>query len=70
LKNLALSLANKWDTHANPLWDGVHIKLWSRSTLGSLLTETGFENLQFRGAGRLPGLWMTMVMSGDKPVTK
>ena len=32
-----------------------------------LLVETGFTNIQFRGAGRLPWLWMTMVMSGDKP---
>ncbi len=66
LKNLALSLAGYWDQHANPLWDGGHIKLWSRQTLGQLLTETGFTQLQFRGAGRLPGLWMTMVMSGDR----
>lgn len=67
LKNLVLALLGKWDAHANPLWDGGHIKLWSRATLSRLLTETGFVNLQFRGAGRLPGLWMTMVMSGDKP---
>lgn len=67
LKNLALSIAGKWDAHANPLWDGGHIKLWSRASLSSLLTETGFRNIQFRGAGRFPGLWMTMVMSGDKP---
>ena len=66
-KNLLLALANKWDAHANPLWDGGHIKLWSRKTLARLLTETGFVNLQFRGAGRLPFLWMTMVMAGDKP---
>jgi 2-polyprenyl-3-methyl-5-hydroxy-6-metoxy-1,4-benzoquinol methylase len=67
LKNLVLSLAGKWDSHANPLWDGGHIKFWSRKTLMRLLTETGFDNLQFHGAGRLPCLWMTMVMSGDKP---
>ena len=67
LKNLALAVANKWDFHANPLWDGGHIKLWSRHTLATLLRETGFENLQFRGAGRLPFVWMTMVMSGDRP---
>jgi 2-polyprenyl-3-methyl-5-hydroxy-6-metoxy-1,4-benzoquinol methylase len=66
-KNLVLAMLNKWDDHASPLWDGGHIKLWSRKTLSSLLTETGFVNLQFRGAGRVPGLWMTMVMSGDKP---
>jgi hypothetical protein len=62
-----LALANRWDAHANPLWDGGHIKLWSRKTLARLLTETGFVNVQFRGAGRLPFLWMTMVMAGDKP---
>ncbi len=67
LKNLALSVKGHWDFHANPLWDGGHIKLWSRNTLGRLLTETGFVNIQFRGAGRLPWLWMTMVMSGDRP---
>ena len=66
-KNILLALANRWDAHANPLWDGGHIKLWSRKTLARLLTETGFVNLQFRGAGRLPFLWMTMVMAGDKP---
>ena len=64
---LALAVAGKWDAHANPLWDGGHIKLWSRRTLSLLLEETGFQNLQFRGAGRAPLLWMTMVMSGDKP---
>lgn len=67
MKNLVLALAGKWDAHANPLWDGGHIKLWSRRTLGRLLGESGFANLQFRGAGRMPGLWMTMVMSGDRP---
>ena len=67
LKNLVLSLADKWDSHANPLWDGGHIKLWSRKTLMGLLTEAGFTNLRFHGAGRLPYLWMTMVISGDKP---
>ena len=66
-KNLMLAAVNKWDSHANPLFDGGHIKLWSRRTLSALLTETGFLNLQFLGAGRLPWLWMTMLMSGDKP---
>jgi 2-polyprenyl-6-hydroxyphenyl methylase/3-demethylubiquinone-9 3-methyltransferase len=66
-KNLALAVLNKWDAHANPLWDGGHIKLWSPKTLSALLTEAGFVNLQFRGVGRVPGLWMTMVMSADKP---
>jgi 2-polyprenyl-3-methyl-5-hydroxy-6-metoxy-1,4-benzoquinol methylase len=66
-KNLLISLLGKWDTHANPLWDGGHIKLWSKRTLSRLLTEVGFQNLQFRGAGRFPGFWMTMVAKAEKP---
>ena len=69
LKNLAISLAGKWDSHANPLWDCGHIKLWSRATLTRLLAEAGFNRIQFRGAGRAPYLWMTMVMSGERPIT-
>lgn len=68
-KNLVLSLLGKWDAHANPLWDGGHIKLWSRNTLTQLMTEAGFQNIRFQGAGRFPYLWMTMVMSGDKSAT-
>ena len=33
LKNLVLALSNKWDSHLTPLWDGGHIKMWSRKTL-------------------------------------
>lgn len=68
-KNLLLSLAGKWDTHANPLWDGGHIKLWSRRTLTQLLVETGFTHPVFRGAGRLPGLWMTMAIAAQRPAS-
>lgn len=67
LKNLAISVLGRWDTHADPLWDGGHIKLWSKATLGRLLQEAGFVNLRFRGAGRVPWLWKTMVVSADKP---
>lgn len=42
----------------------------ARKTLTRLLEETGFENIQFRGAGRLPYLWMTMVLSADKPTPR
>jgi 2-polyprenyl-6-hydroxyphenyl methylase/3-demethylubiquinone-9 3-methyltransferase len=70
LRNLALALCNKFDFYANPLWDGRHIKLWRRKTLSQLLTETGFENLRFRGVGRVPYLWMSMIMCGDKPMVR
>jgi 2-polyprenyl-3-methyl-5-hydroxy-6-metoxy-1,4-benzoquinol methylase len=65
-KNLTLSLLNKWDRHANPLWDGGHIKLWSRKTLTLLLKEAGFSDFRFQGVGRAPWLWMTMIVSATK----
>ena len=67
LKNLALSVANKWDFHHNPLWDGGHVKFWSRNTLSTLLSEMGFVDIKFSGFGRVPYMWMGMVMSGRKP---
>lgn len=70
LKNLCISLAGSWDTHANPLWDGGHIKLWSKKTLYALLQEVGFQELCFEGAGRVPYLWMTMIVRGRKPANK
>ena len=67
LKNLAVAVLGKFDQHASPLWDGGHIKLWSYNTLSTLLKEVGFVNIQFRGAGRVPYLWKSMLMSGDRP---
>ena len=66
LENLLLAATNRTIAHASPLWDGGHIKLWDRATLSQLLTEAGFIDLQFRGAGRVPYLWMSMLMAGDK----
>jgi len=66
-KNLLLSLFGKWDTHADPLWDGGHIKLWSFRTLSALLKGAGFTALRWCGAGRIPGFWMTMVVKAKKP---
>lgn len=62
LKNLLLALAGKWDQHADPLWDGGHIKLWSKKTLSSLLEEQGFIITAFVGCGRFPYLWKSMVV--------
>ena len=67
LKNLSIALFGAFDAHVSPLSDGGHIKFWSRHTLSTLLHEFGFCNLQFRGAGRLPLLWKSMIMAGDRP---
>ena len=63
-----LALTGKLDAHFTALWDGGHIKFWIRSSLSQLLTEAGFEQLVFRGAGRLPWLWKSMVCSVRRPL--
>jgi len=65
LKNLTLSLLNKWDTHMSPTWHGGHIKLWSRDTLSSLLEQKGFTVTNFIGCGRMPYFWKSMIIKGQ-----
>jgi len=62
LKNLLLSIFNKWDDHHGPLWDGGHIKFWSRATLSKLLENNGFEVVSFSGLGRFPWVWKSMML--------
>jgi SAM-dependent methyltransferase len=47
LRNLLLSLTNRWDHHHNPLWDGGHIKFFSKTTLHRLWSEAGFGDFQW-----------------------
>lgn len=65
LKNFAISIVNKWDYHWGPLWEGGHIKFWSEQTMTRLLSEAGFENIEFKGAGRLPYLWRHIVCRAE-----
>jgi 2-polyprenyl-6-hydroxyphenyl methylase/3-demethylubiquinone-9 3-methyltransferase len=66
LKNLVIALAGAMDRHFSVLWNGGHIKFWSYKTLKSLLSEAGFYDFKFYGAGRLPLLWKAMVVSARK----
>ena len=63
LKNLVLSLINAWDTHFTVLWDGGHIKFWSVNTLTELLNEFSFKIVDFKGCGRAPFLWKSMLIN-------
>lgn len=66
-KNLALAIAGSMDRHFTALWDGGHIKFWSYKTLKTLLSDIGFYDFTFYGAGRLPLLWKSMIVSARKP---
>ena len=67
LKNLVLSLLNKWDQHHTPFWLHGHIKFWSRQTLTRLFEDEQFKFVSFQGLGRLPWLWMTMLLEFKNP---
>lgn len=62
LKNLLLSILNKWDNHLEPKRVGGHIKFWSVVTLGSLLNNAGFKVIDFKGCGRIPYFWKSMII--------
>jgi 2-polyprenyl-3-methyl-5-hydroxy-6-metoxy-1,4-benzoquinol methylase len=61
-KNLLLSILDLWDLHLGPRWHGGHIKFWSRSTLSQLLKDNGFTVTAFKGCGRIPYVWKSMII--------
>lgn len=68
IKNLALAISGKLDSHFTVLWDYGHIKFWSKRTLCRLLEEVGFVVRRFHGAGRIPYLWKSMIVVAQKPL--
>jgi 2-polyprenyl-3-methyl-5-hydroxy-6-metoxy-1,4-benzoquinol methylase len=69
LKNLALSIFDKWDHHHTAHWEGGHIKFWSIKTLSELLEANGFKVIRATGVGRIPYLWKSMVVVAEKQTT-
>jgi len=67
VKNVVLALSGKMDNHFTALWDGGHIKFWSRETLSGLLMEKGFTDVRFVGTGRVPYIWKSMILIARKP---
>ena len=61
-KNMLLAILGKWDSHHDPTWHGGHIKFWSRNTLSKLLTSKGFAVTGFKGCGRAPYFWKSMII--------
>ncbi len=66
LKNLAISLTGDWDFHHDPLVEGGHIKFWSRRTLAMALRQAGLEPVEWRGVGRAPFLWKSIIVRARK----
>lgn len=67
VKNLAISLTNGWDRHADPLDDGGRVKFFSEMTMRRAVLEAGFERPEFFHVGRLPLLWKSMIVTARRP---
>jgi 2-polyprenyl-6-hydroxyphenyl methylase/3-demethylubiquinone-9 3-methyltransferase len=66
-KNLVMALFGKMDHHFHALWDGGHIKFWSKKTLKIILSETGFVDIKFKTVGRIPLIAKSMIAIAQKP---
>jgi len=66
VKNLVLSLLNKWDSHHTVDWEGGHIKFFSVKTLSALLSQHHYVNITFYYYGRAPLLWKNMICLARK----
>jgi 2-polyprenyl-3-methyl-5-hydroxy-6-metoxy-1,4-benzoquinol methylase len=67
LKNLALAVSGRMDSHFSALHDGGHIKFFSVNTLSQLMTAHSFEDPSFTFYGRAPLLWKNMICHARKP---
>lgn len=67
-KNLALAIANRYDSHWHPLRDYGHIKFFSRNTITSLFREYRFNDIRIQTVGRIPALARSMIISATKPL--
>ena len=66
LKNLAISVLDRWDTHHSVHWDGGHIKLFSVRALDAMARSHGFETIRFAFYGRIPWFWKNMIIVAKK----
>ena len=61
LKNIALALSGKMDSHFTALWDGGHIKFFSIKTLNELFSEQDVSKIKVLRVGRIPVFAKSMV---------
>jgi 2-polyprenyl-3-methyl-5-hydroxy-6-metoxy-1,4-benzoquinol methylase len=67
LKNLALAVSGRMDSHFSALHDGGHIKFFSVNSLSKLMASSLFTDLSFTFYGRAPWLWKNMICHARKP---
>lgn len=61
--NVAITVLGQWGRHHDRLWDYGHIKFISRHSLNRLLERKGITSIRFKGVGRVPYLWKSMMVT-------
>jgi 2-polyprenyl-3-methyl-5-hydroxy-6-metoxy-1,4-benzoquinol methylase len=69
-KNILYSIFNKWDAVHDPLWDGGHIKFFSRRSMRRILEEQGFVGFEWGTVNNvnIPILPMSMICVCKRPL--
>jgi 2-polyprenyl-6-hydroxyphenyl methylase/3-demethylubiquinone-9 3-methyltransferase len=67
LKNLALAISGRMDSHFTALWEYGHIKFWSIKTLTQLFNEVGMQVERIYRLGRFPTLAKSMLAVIRRP---
>lgn len=67
LKNVAIGLTGKWDSHHGVHWHGGHIKFFSVASLSGMMVQAGFDAPRFAFYGRFPCFWKNMIAVATRP---
>lgn len=66
LKNLAIVVLNKFDSHFNPSSRSGHIRFFSKKSLCGMLKRNGFKVVRFYGLGRFHWFWRSQLIVAEK----
>lgn len=66
-KNLAISLANGWDSHLDPFWPGTQVRFFSEATYTRLWRLAGFSDIAIQRVGRIQMFAKSMIAVLRKP---
>jgi 2-polyprenyl-3-methyl-5-hydroxy-6-metoxy-1,4-benzoquinol methylase len=61
LKNLLVVASGNFDHHFDPLWEGGHLKFFTRAKLAELFAENNLRQPEFHRVGRVPALAKSVI---------
>jgi 2-polyprenyl-3-methyl-5-hydroxy-6-metoxy-1,4-benzoquinol methylase len=68
LKNLGIALSGRFDLRLQAVEDHGRLKFFSHRSLGTLVRECGFEDVQIQNLGRIAPIARSMLLSARRPM--